>query len=145
MGSSSQSFNKGRTNAPTPAASHILYKMAYAEPHENYDRHMENIEVAVEGERDAMEVAEAETRRATKKWRQFSVWLAHDSNARKLPAGNFGRRLGKAKLVWWASKKADRSRDIDFVIADAGHNWLSVADQSSVALRSQTEGRGRTP
>ena len=87
MGSSSQSFNKGRTNAPTPAASHILHKMAYAEPHDNYDRHMENIEVAVEGERDAMEVAEAETRRATNKWRQFSVWLANDSKANELPRG----------------------------------------------------------
>ena len=119
--------------------------MAYAEPHENYEQHMENIEAAVEGEREAMEVAEAETRRATRKWRQFSRWLAIDSQARGLPAGNFGRRLVKAKLVWWASKKADRSRDIDRVIADSGHNWLSVAGQSSAALRSQAEGLGRTP
>ena len=98
--------------------------MAYAEPHANLNRHMENIAVAVEGEREAMKEAEAETRRATRKWRQFSVWLANDSKARELPRGNFGRRLAKAKLVWWASKKADRRRGIDRVIADSGHNWL---------------------
>ena len=123
--------------------------MAYAEPHGNLEQHMANIEAAVEGEREAMEVADAETRRATRKWRQFSSWLAIDSQARRLPAGNFGRRLVKAKLVWWASKKADRSRErteeIDRVIADSGHNWLSVAGQSSAALRSQVEGLGRTP
>ena len=55
--------------------------MAYAEPHANLNRHMENIAVAVEGEREAMEEAEAETRRATRKWRQFSVWLANVSKA----------------------------------------------------------------
>ena len=93
-----------------------------------------------------MEEAEADTRRATRQWRKFSLWLANDSMARRLPRGNNGRSLVKAKLVWWASKKnADRWRDIDRVIADSGHNWLSVAGQSSVALRSQTEGRGRTP
>ena len=123
--------------------------MAYAEPHGNLEQHMANIEAAVEGEREAMEVADAETRRATRKWRQFSSWLAIDSQARRLPAGNFGRRLVKAKLVWWASKKADRSRErieeIDRVIADSGHNWLSVAGQSSAAPRSQVSGLGRTP
>ena len=123
--------------------------MAYPEPHENYEQHMERIEAAfeaaVERERVAMEVAEAETRRATRKWRQFSRFLAIDSHARRLPSGNFGRRLGKAKLVWWASKKADRIPDIDFVIADSGHKWLSVVGQSSVALRSQTEGRSLPP
>ena len=85
---------------------------------------MENIAAAVEGERALMLTAEVETRRATRKWRQFSVWLANDSKARELPRGNFDRRLAKAKLVWWASKKADRRRDIDRVIADSGHNWL---------------------
>ena len=111
--------------------------MAYPEPHENYEQHMANIEAAfeaaVERERVSMEVAEAETRRATRKWRQFSRVLAIDSQRRNLPSGNFGRRLVKAKLVWWASKKAeaDRRPDIDFVLADAGTYWLSVADQSS--------------
>jgi hypothetical protein len=95
--------------------------MAYAEPHENLSQHMENIAAAVEGEREAMEVAEAESRRATRQWRKFSLWLANDSKARSLPRGSHGRRLVKAKLVWWASKKsADRWRDIDRVIADSG-------------------------
>ena len=84
--------------------------MASAEPHANYEQHMANIEAAVEGEREAMVAAEAETRRATRKWRQFSVWLAHDSKARKLPAGSFSRRLVDAKLVWWASKNAAASK-----------------------------------
>ena len=130
--------------------------MAYAEPHENLSQHMENIAAAVEGEREAMEVAEAESRRAARQWRKFSLWLANDSKTRRLPRGNNGRRLVKAKLVWWASKKsADRWRDIDRVIADSGHNWLSVADQASAELlaqcggrgqlRAQLGGRGRTP
>ena len=100
--------------------------MASAEPHAKYEQHMANIEAAVEGEREAMVAAEAETRRATRKRRQFSVWLAHDSKARKLPAGSFSRRLVDAKLVWWASKKADRGRDIDRVIKGSGKNWLSA-------------------
>ena len=86
--------------------------MAFAEPHANLNRHLENIAAAVEGEREAMEAAEAETRRATRKWRQYTVWLAHDSNAKELPRGGYSRRLAKAKLVWWASKKAGRWRDI---------------------------------
>ena len=92
--------------------------MAYAEPHENLSHHMGNIAAAVEGEREAMEEAEAETRRATRKWRQYTVWIANDSKAKELPRGGYSRRLAKAKLVWWASKKADRRRDIDRVIAD---------------------------
>ena len=108
--------------------------MAFAEPHANLNRHLENIAAAVEGEREAMEEAEAETRRATRKWRQFSVWLANDSKARELPRGNVGSRLAKAKLVWRASKKADRCRGIDRVIADSGHNWL-CEPEASVAFR----------
>ena len=61
--------------------------MAFAEPHANLNRHLENIAAAVEGEREAMEAAEAETRRATRKWRQYTVWLAHDSYAKELPRG----------------------------------------------------------
>ena len=94
--------------------------MAYAEPHANLNRHMENIAVAVEGEREAMEAAEAETRRATRKWRQYTVWLANGSKAKVLPGGGCPRRFAKAKLVWWASKKAGGWRDIDRVIADSG-------------------------
>ena len=134
------------TIAPIPAASHNPRKMAYAEPHENLCRHMENIAAAVEGEREAMEVAEAESRRATRQWRKFSLWFANDSKTRRLPTGNHGRRFVKAKLVWWASKKsADSWRDIDRVIAGSGHIRRPVADQTSAELRAQCQGRGRTP
>ena len=88
--------------------------MAFAEPHANLNRQLENIAAAVEGDREAMEAAEAETRRATRKWRQYTVWLAHDSN-KELPRVGYSRRLAKAKLVWWASKKAGGWRDIDRV------------------------------
>ena len=80
--------------------------MALAEPHANLNRHLENIRVAAEAERAAMEEAEAETRRATRKWRQYTVWLATDSKERGLPKGSNTRRLAKAKLVWWGSQKA---------------------------------------
>ena len=59
-----------------------------------------------EAKRAAMEEAEAETRRATRKWRQYTVWLATDSKERGLPKGSNTRRLAKAKLVWWGSQKA---------------------------------------
>ena len=131
--------------------------MAYAEPHENLSQHMANIAAAVEEdkqyERDSMEKADAESRRSTLKWRQFSKWLANDSWARKLPKGNNGRRLAKAKIVWWASKKhADQLRNIDRVIADSGTYCLS-GDGHSTAARivpyraphTNHTGLGRTP
>ena len=114
--------------APTPAAYHNSRKMEYPKPHENYNRHMENIAAAVEGEREAMEKAEAESKRSTKQLRKFTLWLAIDSKTRKLPRGNFRRRFEKAKLVWWASRKgSDWLRDIDHVIADSGDICLPVA------------------
>ena len=95
--------------------------MAYAEPHGNLSQHMANIAAAVVGEREAMEVADADSRRATKSWRNFSVWLANDSMTRELPRGHNGRRLAKAKLVWWASKRSsDRYRAITRVCAESG-------------------------
>ena len=113
--------------------------MAYAEPHENLSQHMENIAAAVEGERAAMEVADAESRQARKSWRNFALWLANDSMERGLPRGNNGRRLVKAKLVWWTSKRsATRYRDINRVCADSGRNWLSGRVMPS-------RGCGRTP
>ena len=95
--------------------------MAIAVLHASYKRLVENIAAAVEAEREAMQEAEAETRMATRRWRKFTKWLQIDSYARKLPKGNFSRRVAKAKLVWWAQQKnGDWRRDIDHVIADAG-------------------------
>ena len=73
--------------------------MLYAEPHENLSQHMANIEAAVDGERAAMDMADAESRLARRSWRNFSLWLANDSYERGLPRGYNGRRLVKAKLV----------------------------------------------
>ena len=73
---------------------------------------MANIEAMVEQERQAMEEAEIETRLATRRWRQYTVWLARDSKKNGAPKGGFARRKEKAKLVWWASKKAGDWRDI---------------------------------
>jgi hypothetical protein len=76
---------------------------------------MANIEDSIKQERQAMEEAEIETRLATRKWRQYTVWLARDSKKKGLSKGGFARRKEKAKLVWWASKKAGDWRDIDNV------------------------------
>ena len=89
--------------------------MACAEPHANFDKHIKAIADAEEVERQAMEEAEAEGRRSTRKWRQYSVWLQRDSLTKCLPRGGFARRIAKAKLVWWASKRADGWKDIDRV------------------------------
>jgi hypothetical protein len=114
--------------------------MVYAEPHENLSQHMANIEAAVEGERAAMDVADAESRLARRSWRNFSLWLANDSYERGLPRGYNGRRLVKAKLVWWASKKSStRYVDINRVCADSGRKWLSGR------MMPTSGGGGRTP
>ena len=76
---------------------------------------MANIEDSIQQERQAMEEAEIETRLATRKWRQYTVWLAADSKKYGASKGGFARRMKKAKLVWWASKKAGDWRDIDNV------------------------------
>ena len=89
--------------------------MACAEPHANLGEHLKAIVDAEEAERQAMEEAEAEDRRSTRKWRQYSVWLQRDSLTKCLPRGEFARRLAKGKLVWWASRRADGWKDIDRV------------------------------
>ena len=129
------------TVAPTPAAYHNLRKMEYPKPHANYNRHMENIAAAAEGEREAMEAAEEETRRATKKWRKFTLWLSNDTKRRKLPSGNWARRFDKAKAVWWASKAgSDWLHDIDYVIADSGDICLPVAEvEASTANNAEAD------
>ena len=87
--------------------------MAYAEPHANLEKHLQAIVDVEEAERQAMEEAEAEGRRSTRKWRQYSVWLQRDSSTKCLGRGVFARRLANAKLVWWASKCADGWKDIE--------------------------------
>ena len=80
--------------------------MALAEPHANLDRHTANIDDMIEKERASMESAEYETRLATRRWRDYTVWLAQDSKKHGVSKARFSRRKEKAKLVWWASKKA---------------------------------------
>ena len=89
--------------------------MAFAAPCANLDKHLQAIVDTEEAEREAMELLEAESRRATRKWRQYNVWLQRGSLTKCLPRGGHARRLAKAKLVWWASKRADGWRDIDRV------------------------------
>ena len=76
---------------------------------------MANIEDMIKQERQAMEEAEMETRLATRRWRQYTVWLARDAKKKGGLKGGFARRKERAKLVWWASKKAGDWRDIDNV------------------------------
>ena len=119
--------------------------MAIAVLHASHKRLMENIAAAAEAEREAMEEAEAETRMATRRWRQFTKWLQIDSNARKLPKANFSRRLAKAKLVWWARKKnGDWRRDIDQVIADRGGPELPIRGNSRSRPRSRSRSRSHS-
>ena len=74
--------------------------MAFAEPCANHDKHLQAIwDAEEEEERGAMELAEAETRMATRKRRQYSMWLQEDSATKGLPRGVHTRRLAKAKLV----------------------------------------------
>ena len=61
--------------------------MALAEPHANLERHMANIEDSIKQERQAMEEAEIETGLATRKRRQYTVWLARDSKKKKTLEG----------------------------------------------------------
>ena len=89
--------------------------MAFTEQCANLDKHLQAIVDAEEKERLAMVHAEAETRMATRRWRQYNMWLQKDSVAKGLPRGGHTRRLAKAKLVWWASKRADGWRGIDRV------------------------------
>ena len=74
---------------------------------------MANIEDSIKQERQAMEEAEIETGLATRKLRQYTVWLARDSKKKKLSKEGFARRKRKATLGWWASKKAGDWRHID--------------------------------